>query len=145
MHLKINHGPGRVDCMWNMYNGPLILFMESHRSRQDSVNKNTFQSIRSFLNSEISKATFRLRLCLSCVCLKWSKSVDTLFYRSDIISKIEDNFLKLLFQVSEVGRLHYLQLWLVVWFIYCMVNYYSWQGGFKATGCCSLMQHKLPH
>lgn len=146
MHLKINHGLWTVGCMWNMYNGPLILFVKSHRNRQGSINKKKkIQNVRTFLHSEIYKAKFKVRLCLSCVCLKWTKPVDTSFCRSDIISKMEKNFPKLLLHVSEVGRLDHLQLPLVVWFIYCTLNYYFWTDGFKATGCRALMQRELPH
>lgn len=91
-----------------MYNSPLILFVKLHRSRQGLVNKNTFQSGRSFLHSEIFKAKFKVRLCLSCVCLKVSQSVDSLFCRSDIVSKNEENFPELLLQVSEVEKLNHL-------------------------------------
>lgn len=91
-----------------MYNSPLILFVKLHRSRQGLVNKNTFQSGRSFLHSEIFKAKFKVRLCLSCVCLKVSQSVDSLFCRSDIVSKKEENFPELLLQVSEVEKLNHL-------------------------------------
>lgn len=39
MHLKIIHPLGRVGYIWNIYNGPLSLFVKSRRSRQASINK----------------------------------------------------------------------------------------------------------